>query len=259
MNLSAFFHSVRASVFGGSLTKGQVDGMTRIIEYWQSDYPRMPVDEFAYVLATVAWETGRKMVPVREAGGEAYLRTKKYYPWVGEGLVQVTWEANARKLGAKKPGDLMQWPIALHAAFYGMATGMFTGKKLADYIGNGRRDYINARRIINGTDKAREVAAYAVSFRAALIEARPAPAPAPVPEPINPAPSMFDHDTFRAWLLDALATDEEVRAAVLAVVFPEEPEQVAAYDPADEPHEEYGAPQDVAYDYDSETQSYELG
>jgi hypothetical protein len=248
MQLDAFFKTVRRTIFGGSLTVGQVEGMEKILAYWEETYPRMPLDEMAYVLATIAWETGRRMVPVREGGGERYLRTKKYYPWVGEGLVQVTWETNARKLGAKKPGDLMQWPIALHAAFYGMTTGMFTGKKLSDYIANGRRDYIGARRIINGVDRASEIAKYADDFRIALLISRkpvapPAPAPAPIPD--IPNVPVADYDQFRSWLLKAMAEDPEVRGALLAVVFPDDPE--GDPDPMDAPHSEYGPEYDPEY------------
>jgi putative chitinase len=246
VNLSTFFHSVRASVFGGSLTKGQVDGMERIINYRDERFSFVDNDQLAYVLATIYWETAHKMQPVREAGGERYLRTKKYYPWVGEGLVQVTWAENARKFGAKKPGDLMSWPIALFAAFEGMCKGMFTGKRLSDYIGGGRRDYVGARRIINGTDRAQEIAKIAVSFRAALVEAANVnPAPPPLPAP------PFDQATFKTWLLEAMQSDEEVRAAVIAIVFPDEPE---AYDPADEPHEEWGQGYEIT---DSVTQAEE--
>lgn len=153
------------------MSQGQVEGVQNILAYRNKNWPKMSDDELAYLLATVVHETGHTMQPVREMGGERYLRTKKYYPWVGEGLVQVTWEANAKKFGAKKPGDLMTWPIALRAAFEGMIKGIFTGKKLADYIGNGKVDYIGARRIINGTDRAKLVAGYAHSFRDAFRQA----------------------------------------------------------------------------------------
>lgn len=168
MNRAYFFNRIRQAVFGGKLTQSQVEGLTKILDYRDKVWPKMPDEELAYLLATVTHETGHKMQPVREAGGEKYLRTKNYYPWVGEGLVQVTWEVNAKKFGAKKPGDLMTWPIALRAAFEGMIKGMFTGKKLADYIGGGRCDYVNARRIINGTDRAKLVAHYARAFRDAF-------------------------------------------------------------------------------------------
>ena len=176
MNMAYFFNRIRQSVFGGKMTQAQVEGVEKIINYRASKWPKMPDDELAYLLATVTHETGHKMQPVREAGGERYLKTKKYYPWVGEGLVQVTWKENAIKFGAKKPGDLMTWQVALRAAFEGMIKGMFTGKKLADYIGNGRVNYVGARRIINGTDKAKLIAGYADAYRDAFKQANEQPA-----------------------------------------------------------------------------------
>lgn len=172
MNRAIFFDAIRRTTFGGKLNIKQVDGITRILDYREAKYPTMTDDQFAYVLATAYWESGHTMQPVREAGGERYLRSKKYYPWVGEGLVQVTWEENARKFGAKKPGDLLNWPCALDALFRGMVEGMFTGRKLADYIADKKRDYRGARRIVNGMDRADEIAHIANAFRNALIDAR---------------------------------------------------------------------------------------
>jgi hypothetical protein len=241
IDLDKFFRHVRLSVFNGSLTKGQVDGMERIIDYWENKWPRMPADEMAYVLATIFHETGRKMTPVKEGGGDRYLRSKKYYPYVGVGLIQVTWAANWKRWDIKSVEDGLSWPIALRAAFEGMVTGAFTGKRLSDYIGKGRRDYVNARRIINGIDKAQLIAGYAESFRTALLEATkeaPAPAPAPVPNEL-----VISDDHFREWLLKALHEDEEVKEAIIAVVFPDEPVEP---DPNDELHDDYGK-EEVAY------------
>ena len=50
----------------------------------------------------------------------------------------------------------------------GMIRGWFTGRKLLDYIDGDRRDYVNARRIINGTDRAQVIAGYAMAFERAL-------------------------------------------------------------------------------------------
>lgn len=205
LNREVFFDKVRGSVFRGTLNQQQVEGMNRILDEWEL---RVSVNRFspdqrwlAYLLATVYWETAHKMVPVREMGGEAYLKTKKYYPWVGEGLVQVTWEANARKFGAKKPGDCMSWPIALEAAFKGMKDGMFTGKKLAHYF-NGTEDPVGARRIINGTDKAQEIAAIYRHFLLAIKTAwvdTPDEVPLPPERPDmadKPEPIEFDPPVF---------------------------------------------------------------
>jgi len=109
-----FFGSLRKSV--GPLSPQLVDGCSKILNEWElrrlSD-PRW----LANMMAQSYWETGRTMQPVREFGSEEYLRKKKYYPWVGEGLIQVTWEENHRKFGAEKPGDLMSWPKALVVLF----------------------------------------------------------------------------------------------------------------------------------------------
>lgn len=175
MNMDYFFSRIRSSIFGGTLTQPQVDGINRIIEYKDENYAKMSDAQLAYVLATITWETAFHMVPVREMGSEAYLRSKKYYPWVGEGLVQVTWEVNAKKFGATKPGDLLSWPIALKAAFMGMTKGMFTGKSLNDYISGSNVDFVNARRIINGTDRAKLIAGYANSYLDAIKQSRQMP------------------------------------------------------------------------------------
>lgn len=169
--LKQFFAAVRAHPFGGSLAQGQVDGLTRILNEWDQ-HEDLTDDRFlAYMLATVYWETAHTMQPIREMGSEAYLRSKRYYPWVGEGLVQVTWEVNARKFGAQKPGDLLTWPIALVALFKGMTDGMFTGKKLVDYFNETQDDPVGARRIINGQDHATDIAAIYKQFLTALGDA----------------------------------------------------------------------------------------
>ena len=167
MNRTTFFAYARRAPFGGKLTQAQVDGVNQILDEWAR---RGLSDDrwLAYMLATTFHETAGKMQPIREMGGEAYLRKKPYYPWVGEGLVQVTWEANHRKFGATKPGQLLTWPIALRALFDGTTKGMFTGKKLADYFNATTDDAVSARRIVNGTDKAKLIANYHRNFLDAI-------------------------------------------------------------------------------------------
>jgi putative chitinase len=180
---AAFFAAVRA--FFGALKQGQVDGFNNILDEWER---RGGGDgrHLAYMLATVWHETAKTMQPVREMGGEAYLRKKRYYPWVGEGLVQVTWEENHRKFGATKPGQLLTWPIALRALFDGMAKGMFTGKKLSDYFNAIKDDPRQARKIINGMDKADLIAGHHKQFLAALKVIEVTVPPPPDIEPIEP-------------------------------------------------------------------------
>lgn len=167
MNLTTFFAYARRAPFGGRLTQAQIDGMNAILAEWEK---RGLMDKrwLAYMLATAFHETGGKMQPIREAGGEKYLRSKKYYPWVGEGLVQVTWETNHRKFGATKPGQLLTMPIAIRALFDGMIHGMFTGKRLENYFNQSTDDAEGARRIVNGTDKKALIAGYHRNFMDSL-------------------------------------------------------------------------------------------
>jgi putative chitinase len=67
----------------------------------------------------------------------------------------------------------MRPDVAAKIMVRGMEQGAFTHKKLSDYLPlSGRAGfdaYKNARRIINGTDKADEIAKLAQKFEAALI------------------------------------------------------------------------------------------
>lgn len=127
----------------------------------------------AYVLATAKWETNHTMKPVREAYwlSETWRKANlRYYPWYGRGFVQLTWYENYVKAGkilgidlTTDPDVAMQADIAAKVIVRGMKDGWFTGKKLADYT-----TYKDMRRIVNGTDKAAEIAAIAVEYEAAL-------------------------------------------------------------------------------------------
>jgi hypothetical protein len=155
-------------------------------------------NQCAYVLATAFWETARKMVPVREMGGEKYLKSKKYYPYVGMGFVQLTWLANYEKaskiLGVdfvKNPKLLLEPKYAIPICVTGMREGWFTGKKLSDYITLAKSDFVNARRIINGKDKAAQIAKLAREYDMDLKvtgygEGKPGSVSASIPVPKPP-------------------------------------------------------------------------
>lgn len=176
MNMGYFFDRIRRSVFGGKMTQKQVDGINRIIAYRDANWPKMSDAELAYLLATVTHETAFQMQPITEMGSQAYLKAKKYWPWIGRGLIQITWKTNYAKYGITNPDDALSWPVALKVAFDGMIFGRFTGKKLADYIKPGKTpDYVGARAIINGTDRAKLIAGYAQSYLDALTQAKQEP------------------------------------------------------------------------------------
>jgi putative chitinase len=194
-NEPAFFKTVRTKL--GALTTGQVNGFNTLLDACEG----APLSHAAYMLATAWHETAKTMQPIKELGGSAYYtrmydvggdRPKlciangntcagdgpRYY---GRGYVQLTWKANYVKAGAKLGVDLvgnpdlaMNAPLAARIMREGMTDGWFSGKRLSDYLpASGtatRQQYMDARRIINGTDRADLVEDYAQAFERALLD-----------------------------------------------------------------------------------------
>lgn len=185
MDRAAFYNVVRKDR-DINLTEQNVFGCEKHLDYAEAN--RVPINDCAYALATSYWETGGTMHPVVEANwlSENWRRKNlRYYPWHGRGLIQTTWEDNYRAVGkllglgaayfTKNPDDLLEWEYALPALFKAMAVGLYTGKSLDDYIDDidesdaeDRREFVNARRIVNGTDKAGKIADLALTFEDAL-------------------------------------------------------------------------------------------
>lgn len=132
--------------------------------------------QHAYVLATVQHETANTFKPVEEYGkgkGRPYGRpdpiTRQAY--YGRGFVQLTWKSNYQKYSTILGIDLVNKPelacnpnVALFILVHGFKTGAFTGKRLTDYVNQNRCDFFNARRCINGLDKAEHIARLAESY-----------------------------------------------------------------------------------------------
>lgn len=193
INRKHFFDTVRKSLFKGKLNQDQVSGMEAILKEWEK---RQLTDLrwLAYMLATVYHETAKTMQPIEEYGkGKNYRYGKKikrsgilytcpdkiYY---GRGYVQLTWYENYETMGRLLRLDLLNQPelalipeVAAEIMFEGMTKGNsnfgdFTGKSLEQYFNDRKEDPINARRIINGTDKAPLIADYYGLFKVALRE-----------------------------------------------------------------------------------------
>ena len=122
-------------------------------------------NQLAYVLSTAIGESNLR--PIKEfrakAGTSLFNTQNKYWGsgYYGRGYVQLTWDYNYKKFGSLLGVDLLGNPdLALRADVagkiicVGMAKGLFTGKGLNDYFSGSKADWNNARRIINGTDKA---------------------------------------------------------------------------------------------------------
>lgn len=131
-------------------------------------------NQTAYILATAYWETARTMKPVVEAFWKSdnwRRKNLRYYPWHGRGFVQLTWEANYRKAGQKLGLDLLSNPDAVlepqcsaKILVIGSMEGWFTGKKVGDYITLTNSNFRGARRVINGSDKANQIAKIAKDY-----------------------------------------------------------------------------------------------
>jgi putative chitinase len=170
-----FFSAVRGSLFHGSMTQRQVDGMNAILDAWEyhprADDLRWP----AYAFATTAHETGFAMWPIEEYGkgeGMAYGKPdpdtgQVYY---GRGFVQLTWRDNYvradEELGygtTEKDWDSLEWnpgnalklDVAAEIMFQGMDEGWFRSDSkgvhnLDRYFSDAADDPYQAREIING-------------------------------------------------------------------------------------------------------------
>lgn len=178
---AAFFTAVRVRLFNGVLTQGQVDGINAVLAEWGARGHTDP-RWLAYALATTKHETNSTMQPVREAyylgepePAESYRKTLRYYPFYGRGMVQLTWESNYRRMSALVGADLVTDPDkalepAISAAILieGMVHGDFTGRKLSDYFNDTVDDPEGARAIVNGSDRAEQIAALYRGFLDAL-------------------------------------------------------------------------------------------
>jgi len=184
----------------GKLSQAQVDAINFIVDAMDKD-KSITYPQGAYILATIWHETATTMQPIAEYGkgkgrtygtwfknskGQLYSfkdgsKTTAYlyddYPhlYYGRGETQNTWFVNYEKLSKVFGVDFLSNPDLLltqewstPVTIYSMKTGLYTGKKLSDYIHQSKKDYVNARRIINGMDKAKLIAGYADIFERAL-------------------------------------------------------------------------------------------
>ena len=183
INRDFFFFNSKKILFNGKFRQSQVDGLNAILNEWEKNYSSKDDRWLAYMLATAHNETDRRIQPIEEYGkgkgrpygknikmnGTRYNDTANLF--YGRGFVQLTWYENYQKAGAKlglnlikNPEKTLELSVATKIMFLGMMEGWFTGKKLSQYFNSTTEDVYNARRIINGTDKANLIADYAYDY-----------------------------------------------------------------------------------------------
>lgn len=189
-----FFGLIRGTMFGGKLSQGNVDNINALVTEYRK-YAGLDYRMLAYILATVFHETAGTMEPVREFGlgrgkdygkmldvgkgpGKRVAYTFPNHLFYGRGHVQNTWLSNYKNLTRlnKNGWDFVNNPDLLlliapsaWATLFGMVNGIYTGAKLSQFFNDNETDWVGARKIINGTDKAELIKGYAVKFYNALI------------------------------------------------------------------------------------------
>ena len=170
--LAAFFDQYRSAF--GAVTAAAASNLTQLFNFIAQDKSITDVRNVAYILATIKFETANTFAPITDmCKGDCPPYGVKYK---GRGYIQLTWEANYKKLGDILNIDLLNNPelandpkIAYQITSSMMENGLATGKKLGDYITKEKTDYVGARRIISGsTDHDQLIAGYAEKFEAIL-------------------------------------------------------------------------------------------
>jgi hypothetical protein len=167
------------------LSASAQSGLHSILSAMATDPDLSDIRWAAYMLATVKHECANHWQPIEEfnrGAGRPYgvpsqvqdvdgtIYTNSYY---GRGFVQLTWRLNYAKVGQLlglgnslviHPEHALEPQTAYKIMSQGMRGGLFTGKKLSDFISDQRCDYFNARKIINALDRADLIQGYAQSL-----------------------------------------------------------------------------------------------
>ena len=182
----------------GSLSQDAVDNINLIVETCEKYV--LSYSQTAYVLATTLWETAGTFKPIEEygkgkgrkygtlytnskgvkygiagSGGDTYLYSDYPHLYYGRGHTQNTWLDNYKYIKQRTGVDVVNNPdllldskLSAEVTVLAMKEGWYTSKKLSDYINDSKKDFIEARRIVNGNDKAQQIADITVVMEKAL-------------------------------------------------------------------------------------------
>ena len=189
--MNKILNNIEQSLFNGRLTHSQRTGIEfKLIAF--KKYGVTDIRHKAYMLATSYHETDKKMQPIEEYGkgrgrpyGSKLKQNRKPYThpdkiYYGRGDVQLTWYENYELMGKLLNIPLLEQPelalepdisaeILIEGMMHGKSNrGDFTGVSLETYFNNHKSDPVQARRVVNGLDKATTIAGYYYKFLEAM-------------------------------------------------------------------------------------------
>ena len=196
-NEKAFYDTARLTLFGGKISRIQFDRLSILLSTAIS-YGQVTVPHAAYMLATAHWETDRFNAMEEYATGEAYegradlgnTQPGDGKRFKGRGFPHLTGRKNYQWGSLASGRDLISDPtvaadphVSAELLVNGMMQGVFTGVGLGRFINEKGTDYVNARRVHNGLDRAETIADLAERYEVALITAM-----TNAPDPVEAAP-----------------------------------------------------------------------
>ena len=167
----------------GRLNQDQVNGMNFILLKLDDSEVFNLANQYSGIISNIMIETDWTFQPIREKGGYNYFRYligrlgsrthKEAYDFRGGGYIQTTGRLNYITMSpyVKKkfpeidivanPNQITNPEVSWITLEAGLSKGLYTGKKITDYLNEFKTDYKNFRRCINGLDRANEIAGYA--------------------------------------------------------------------------------------------------
>lgn len=170
----------------GKLKQEQVNGLNFLLDKLDNSQVLFYANQYAGILANIAHETAWTFQPIRERGAYNYFKyligrlgnrnLREAYDYRGGGFIMTTGKLNYEMMSpyvkkvfpnidiVKDPNQITNPEVSWITTETGLVKGLYTGRKITQYLNENTTDYYNFRRCINGTDRASLIAGYAEKF-----------------------------------------------------------------------------------------------